>query len=141
MPAACRKLSPFSTIIMACWSESIQCTMCHHLYSYYHLQFRVPVVESLRMRRPGGSETGQENPPFNRPQDRYACSYCSKSFMHICNLKRHLLIHTGEKPHKCPFCSYRANVYSCLRRHVLTIHGVCIPSAFKDFAEEYKTNE
>ena len=32
------------------------------------------------------------------------CTHCDKSFLKICNLKRHFMTHTRVKPFKCNLC-------------------------------------
>ena len=39
----------------------------------------------------------------------YNCEQCSKSFGKRGTLKAHVLIHTGEKQHKCTQCNYSTN--------------------------------
>ena len=35
----------------------------------------------------------------------HKCTICNKSFNQAGNLRRHMLFHTGEKPHKCKRCN------------------------------------
>lgn len=54
---------------------------------------------------------------------RHVCPTCSKAFVLGTDLKRHLLIHTGEKPFKCPHCPHRANRKGNLLVHIMNRHG------------------
>lgn len=51
------------------------------------------------------------------------CYICGKGFGDSWKLKRHLLVHTGEKPFVCPHCGYAANQKAALKTHILTRHG------------------
>ena len=57
------------------------------------------------------------------PSGRYRCPYCGKSMGGVGDFRRHLMIHTGEKPYGCPFCAYRAIQRSDVTRHCRTKHA------------------
>lgn len=40
---------------------------------------------------------------MTRHARKYTCNQCDKSFSEQAKLKRHLLVHTGERPFQCPF--------------------------------------
>eukprot|EP00794_Sanderia_malayensis_P005290 gene5290-5957_t len=47
----------------------------------------------------------QDQNSDNSDSDKiYQCKFCSKSFTRSWNFQRHVLIHTGRKPHKCDKC-------------------------------------
>lgn len=55
----------------------------------------------------------------------YSCHICGKTFHGVRqrrNLKRHLMIHNGEKPFHCPFCPYKTNQKGNLKTHLLKGH-------------------
>ena len=39
-----------------------------------------------------------------------------------CQFQLHLIQHTGEKPHKCEFCDYRAISQAMVTQHALRMH-------------------
>lgn len=56
----------------------------------------------------------------------FACKTCAKLFRSPGNLRRHHLVHTGERPAKCPIdgCD-RAYMYQIdLKRHKYSAHGI-----------------
>ncbi|XP_068240470.1 longitudinals lacking protein, isoforms H/M/V-like isoform X7 [Palaemon carinicauda] len=54
---------------------------------------------------------------------KHSCSICGRRFRLANDLRRHLRIHTGEKPFLCPHCPYRASQKQSVNRHVRTVHA------------------
>lgn len=50
------------------------------------------------------------------------CSFCGKAFNHIEDHRRHVRVHTGEKPYPCPYCDYKSSRKSNLKGHVARRH-------------------
>lgn len=51
---------------------------------------------------------------------KFECEHCTKRFFSNVDLKRHMLIHTGEKPCQCPVCGKRFAMEGNLRQHLLS---------------------
>ncbi|CAG5088121.1 Oidioi.mRNA.OKI2018_I69.PAR.g11737.t1.cds [Oikopleura dioica] len=60
------------------------------------------------------------NNHINRHNREFKCSQCSKVFNEHAKLKRHQLVHTGERPFKCPFahCQRRFSLDFNLTTHM-----------------------
>ncbi|XP_018394258.1 PREDICTED: zinc finger protein 91 [Cyphomyrmex costatus] len=62
----------------------------------------------------------------------FKCRTCNKEFKYISALRRHEIIHNGEKPFECEYCGIRISQKNNLRRHIVRKH-------FNE--ERYKSNE
>uniref|UniRef100_A0A3B3VTJ8 Zinc finger protein 740a n=1 Tax=Poecilia latipinna TaxID=48699 RepID=A0A3B3VTJ8_9TELE len=73
----------------------------------------------------GGKGTGgDENGPASKVQKNFICDHCYGAFRSGYHLKRHILIHTGEKPYACAVCDMRFIQRYHLERHSLIHTGV-----------------
>ncbi|KAI8812282.1 hypothetical protein BJ742DRAFT_673740 [Cladochytrium replicatum] len=55
----------------------------------------------------------------------YCCPFegCGKMFTRRYNLQSHLMVHSGERPYKCPSCGASFSRQHDLRRHVRSLHS------------------
>ncbi|KAJ7651092.1 hypothetical protein FB45DRAFT_713419, partial [Roridomyces roridus] len=51
-------------------------------------------------------------------EKKHGCTMCHKRFDRPSTLKKHLLVHTGEKAFQCHICERRFGVMSNLNRHI-----------------------
>ncbi|KAJ3010852.1 UNVERIFIED_CONTAM: hypothetical protein HDU68_001945 [Siphonaria sp. JEL0065] len=56
-------------------------------------------------------------------QKSHECNYCQKLFVSSGNLKKHILIHTGQRPFKCSYCPSTFNQNIHLKIHERTHTG------------------
>ena len=56
-------------------------------------------------------------------QRPHTCCICSKRFFDELTLVGHMRTHTGERPFKCPFCSYAATLHPNIQRHIKFRHA------------------
>ncbi|KAI4893794.1 hypothetical protein NFI96_006141, partial [Prochilodus magdalenae] len=58
--------------------------------------------------------------PDDRLRKSYQCAVCFKSFEAPSKLKRHYVIHTGQRPYQCTICSKAFTQSSHLKTHLLS---------------------
>ncbi|XP_017004664.2 zinc finger protein 331 [Drosophila takahashii] len=86
--------------------------------------------------------------PINRSRRSYPCPLCHRPFGTRHNLKRHYMIHTGEKPFSCSKCRKPFRECSTLKKHMVThvrdrwYKCLRCPSKFRDYLDyaDHKTS-
>jgi len=62
-------------------------------------------------------DTQDDSAPPGAREKRHCCLLCNKRFDRPSTLKKHMLVHTGEKAWACEICGRRFSVSSNLNRH------------------------
>ncbi|XP_076036391.1 uncharacterized protein LOC143022175 [Oratosquilla oratoria] len=60
--------------------------------------------------------------PEKYEQRKYVCHYCNRRFGWSTDLKRHVILHTGEKPFQCKVCTYAFTRKFLLQNHMRKMH-------------------
>ncbi|XP_037545269.1 zinc finger protein 16-like [Nematolebias whitei] len=76
------------------------------------------VKECFEVKKSGGSVEKKQS-----RQNSFSCEDCGKTFNRKGNLKRHVIIHTGEKEFVCDLCGQRFGRKSTLNTHMIVHTG------------------
>lgn len=55
-------------------------------------------------------------------ENPYSCPVCGRSFFDKTKFRHHYMVHTGERPYACKFCSFRATQVGNLNKHIREKH-------------------
>lgn len=58
------------------------------------------------------------------PKDPLQCHVCMVRCGSANDMRRHVMIHTGEKPFTCQFCNHRTARKYNLKKHMRDVHGI-----------------
>lgn len=58
-----------------------------------------------------------------RSKRRYICHFCNKEFLGGNDLRKHIRIHTDERPFECKHCGQKFRQGGCLKNHIASQHG------------------
>ncbi|XP_005329309.2 zinc finger protein 42 homolog [Ictidomys tridecemlineatus] len=85
--------------------------------------------KNTRQKKANNKSSLRSDIPVPGPKD-HVCAECGRTFSESSKLKRHFLVHTGEKPYQCTFegCGKRFSLDFNLRTHL------CIHTGEKRFA-------
>lgn len=59
-----------------------------------------------------------------RGKPLHICAFCGKAFLYMSKYRRHLKIHTGEKPFACLICNKEFSQKANLKTHMSTHYKV-----------------
>ena len=98
-------------------------------FSCNHCDFATAQEGSLKRHM----ETHKENRERKVIQKPLRCLQCNKySFSSVSKLAKHLMTHTGDKPHLCEQCDYASSHPGNLKRHIRTHHSGIKPEPRKN---------
>ncbi|XP_045162530.2 uncharacterized protein LOC123527251 [Mercenaria mercenaria] len=94
----------------------------------------VKSVDSIGQESNSNSNEGEDEPAesgnstrSNRrtklKEKKHICEYCNVGFGQKCDLRRHVMIHTGERPYPCQICDKRFQRKTDLVKHTRTHTG------------------
>ena len=68
--------------------------------------------------------------PIRTSDGGWKCPFCPKIMNYGFMIRKHIKIHTGEKPFVCKYCNYSAIQKHHLKNHYQNKHGVDINLVF-----------
>ena len=92
---------------------------------YYYFRFTCILLSIVKL----------QNVPIVRGVDRYACPFCPMELRTSTLINRHMLTHSGEKPHLCQYCNKSFNRKDSRDRHMAKTHKLLLWFLQTDFGQ------
>lgn len=137
-PNCGRELQPVQNADNATPDENVQfdCIVCGYRYSYVSVSVSVPVAQPAKYETKSPyceicdkhfsqSSALKRHMIVHSFERPFCCNDCDKSFKTKAALKRHSIIHTGECPFECSTCKRKFNQISNLRKHLVIHNNNC----------------
>ncbi|CAL4137289.1 unnamed protein product, partial [Meganyctiphanes norvegica] len=77
---------------------------------------------SVKVKSNSNNVRQQDVDPEKYEQRKYVCQYCGRRFGWSTDLKRHVILHTGEKPFQCQVCPTAFTRKFLLQNHMKRMH-------------------
>lgn len=84
------------------------------------------VSDTTIIERPSKKRKTSKHSPTRRwkkGRKQYVCHVCQKQLLGSSDLKKHLRVHTNERPFECKQCLKKFRQSVCLKNHIASIHG------------------
>ncbi|XP_041470536.1 uncharacterized protein LOC121420075 isoform X1 [Lytechinus variegatus] len=79
--------------------------------------------KTLKIKLPFQKQMSPASSQSNLTRDPLMCHECGATFSSVANVRRHMRIHSGERPFKCKFCSWSFNRKEVWRGHMKKKHA------------------
>ena len=74
-------------------------------------------------------------------EKKYACGLCEQKFPSPAALKRHIVVHTAERPFKCELCKASFRQKGNLTRHYGRVHNGFVPDDITQTGNDHEARE
>ncbi|XP_016853114.2 zinc finger protein 850 [Anolis carolinensis] len=104
---------------------------------YKHTDSEESFISPLSLGKDGERKKAELSRSADKKKEAHTCSECKKSFEWASQLRRHLRVHSGEKPFQCPDCEECFTWSSLLDSHRMKAHTGNKPNACSECGKSF----